>query len=71
MVETGCLDYINYLSSNLNMHVGHRHRNLHEKKVLIHNTTTASHVLFVITKYCFQDEHCLLEALRTRFPEQV
>lgn len=46
MVETGCLGGINYLGSNLDMHVGHRHRNLHEEKVIVCNTPNSSYGSF-------------------------
>lgn len=54
MVETGSVDGINYLGSNLNMRVRHRHRNLHEEKVIVRNTPTASHGSFHYHKSCFQ-----------------
>lgn len=46
VVEIRCVDGINCLGSNLNMRGGHRHRNLHEEKVRVRNTPTASHGSF-------------------------
>jgi len=56
MVETGCVNDINYLGSNLNMPVGHRHRNIHEERVGVHNAQTASHGSFHYHKFCFQHD---------------
>lgn len=46
VVETRCVDATDCLGSNLNMHGGHRHRNLHEETVIVRNTPTASHASF-------------------------
>lgn len=37
MMETGCLDGVKFLNSNLNWHTGQRHRNFLEEKVIAHN----------------------------------
>lgn len=66
MMETGCLDGVKFLSSNLNRHVGHRHGNFHEEKVIAHNTQLLFMVpsinINVVSSMIATDEHFLLEA---------